>query len=253
MDCAAEEQLVRMALAEVPSVRGLGFDLAHRRVSVVHEGGSEPVIAALSTLGLSARVDAGAQAVPTVGNVQERPVLIAVLVINATMFVVELVAGVVAGSLELIADSLDMLADASVYGIALAAVGGAAAARRRSARVSGWLQLGLAGLVLIEVVRRAVSGGEPVSAVMIGVGALALAANTTALLLLARHRSGGLHMRASWIFTANDTLVNLGVILAGGLVVVTGRQWPDLVIGVLIAVLVASGSWRILRMTRRPR
>jgi Co/Zn/Cd efflux system component len=149
----------------------------------------------------------------------------------------------------LIADSLDMLADASVYAIALAAAADPAAPRR-AGRTSGWLQLGLSGVVLADVLRRAASGGEPVDWMMIAVGLLALTANTVCLALLARHRGAGAHLRASWIFTTNDTLANLGVIAAGLLVAATGSQVPDLVMGTAIAVLVASGAVRILRSTR---
>lgn len=251
MDCPAEEQLVRMTLSDVPGVRGLGFDLAHSRVSVVHEGGPDPMIAALSTLGLGARVDTGGQAVPVVSEGQERPVLIAVLVINATMFVVELVGGLLAQSSALLADSVDMFIDASVYVVALAAVGGTAASRRRAARHSGWLQVSLAGLVWLEVVRRAVVGSEPQSGWMFAFGGLALVANAASAILLAGKRDSGMHVRASWIFSVNDTVANLGVMFAGVLVAVTGSGWPDLVMGAAIATLIAAGGWRILRMSRQ--
>jgi Co/Zn/Cd efflux system component len=166
------------------------------------------------------------------------------------MFVVELAAGLWAGSTGLLADSLDMLADATVYAIALAAVGGSLRHQRRSARASGWLQLVLAGLVLVDVVRRLLGGGEPEAGWMIAVGILALLGNLTCVALLAAHRHGGVHLRASWIFTTNDALANLGVIVAGQLVALTGSAWPDLLVGTLIALLVASGAMRILRMSR---
>lgn len=257
MDCPTEEQLVRIALAEVESVAHVRVDLAERRLTVVHRAGPERILAMVEPLGLGARVTAvvpvaGPPAGPGAGPsdpAAERRVLVAVLAINAAMFLVELAAGWWARSTGLLADSLDMLADASVYAIALVAVGGARAAQRRSARVSGWLQLGLAALVLAEVLRRAIEGGAPRSEVMMTVGVLALLANVTCVVLLARHRRGGLHLRASWIFTTNDTLANLGVILAGQLVAVTGSPWPDLLIGTAIALLVASGALRILRMT----
>jgi Co/Zn/Cd efflux system component len=260
MDCAAEEQLVRAALASVGEVRGLSFDLPARRVAVLHDGSPEAVLAALQSLGLGARLDASEPApdaelphgAPGPGRsaAAERRVLVAVLAINAAMFVVELAAGLWAGSTGLIADSLDMLADATVYAIALAAVGGVAIHQRRSARASGWLQLGLAVLVLVDVARRALEGGQPRPGWMIAVGILALLANVTCMALLAAHRRGGMHLRASWIFTTNDVLANLGVIVAGQLVALTGSAWPDLLIGTAIAVLVASGAVRILRMAR---
>ena len=140
-----------------------------------------------------------------------------------------------------------MLADASIYAIALVAAGDASR-QRRSARLSGWLQLTLAALVLVEVIRRALSGSEPVEALMVVIGLVALAANLACVAILSRHRRGGAHMRANWIFTTNDALANVGVIIAGVLVAVTGSALPDLVIGTAIAALVASGAWRILRM-----
>ena len=102
--------------------------------------------------------------------------------------------------------------------------------------------------MLVEVVRRAVGGSEPVEALMVGIGLLALAANLSCVAILSRHRRSGAHMRASWIFTTNDALANIGVIIAGVLVAITGSALPDLVIGTAIAILVASGAWRILRM-----
>lgn len=175
------------------------------------------------------------------------------LAINATMFVVEIVAGWLAESTGLIADSLDMLADATVYGISLHAVGRSATAKRRAALLSGGFQILLAAGVGVEVVRRAAVGSDPVSVPMMAVGALALAANLTCLALLAKHRDGEVHMRASWIFSVNDVLANLGVILGGLLVLLLGSRWPDLAIGGAIALLVLWGGIRILRDARSER
>lgn len=184
------------------------------------------------------------------GERSDRSVLIVILVINAVMFLVEMTAGVWAGSVGLIADSLDMLVDAFVYGVALVAVGGSVAARRRSARRSGWLQMVLAGMILAEVMRRMAIGSEPEPAVMAVIGVLALVANMAAVLMLSGRRGHGLNMRASWIFTRNDTLGNIGVIAAGGLVAATGSPWPDLAMGVVIAAIIAGGAWHILRISR---
>ena len=110
--------------------------------------------------------DAGLDPSAPASPESQRRALWWVLGINAAMFAVELVAGLVAQSTGLVADSLDMLADASIYAIALVAAGDAAR-QRRSARLSGWLQLTLAALVLVEVIRRALSGSEPVEALMV--------------------------------------------------------------------------------------
>ena len=180
----------------------------------------------------------------------ERRTLWVVLAINAAMFVVELALGMRAGSTGLIADSLDMLADAGVYALSLGAVGRSSGRQRRAAVLSGRLQIILAAWVLLDVLRRSVLGSEPISALMVSIGAVALIANLTCLILVRRHRQGGLHMRASVIFSTNDTLANLGVILAGLLVAWSGSPIPDLVIGTGISLLVLRGGQRILRDAR---
>jgi len=100
----------------------------------------------------------------------------------------------------------------------------------------------------LEVVRRFIFGSEPESLLMMGVGLVALVANVGCLLLISKHRNGGAHMRASWIFSANDVLANLGVIVAGLLVMLTGSPYPDLAIGFAVGLLVLNGGRRILAM-----
>lgn len=164
------------------------------------------------------------------------------------MFLVEMTTGIIAQSAGLIADSLDMFADAAVYGLALYAVGHGVRMQVRAARVAGVLQLILAIGVLVEVGRRFVFGSEPESGMMMAIALLALIANTACLLLISRHREGGAHMKASWIFSANDVVINLGVILAGALVAWTGSNYPDLVIGTIVGLIVLSGARRILAL-----
>lgn len=180
-------------------------------------------------------------------DARERRTLAIVLAINSVMFVAELVLGLLAESTGLIADSLDMLADASVYGISLAAVGRSAALQGRAAMASGVVQAVLAGLVLVDVVRRLVVGSEPVSALMMAVGVAALIANSICLALIVRHRDGGVHMRASVIFSTNDVIANLGVVASGALVWVSGSRYPDLAIGLIIAAVVFAGGLRIIK------
>ena len=176
----------------------------------------------------------------------ERKTLITLLAINALMFVVELVLGWLAQSTGLIADSLDMLADAAVYGISLYAVGRGLRLQISAARTSGLLQIVLGVGVLADVVRRALLGSEPQSLLIMSVGMLALCANVACLLLVSRHRQGGIHMRASYIFSANDVIANIGVIVAGVLVAILGSRFPDLAIGAIISFVVIRGGVRIL-------
>ena len=245
-----------MALADTSAVEGLAFDLEARTVVITHAGDPEAILACLTPLGLGAEIATtaeasadAARAAPAPSPEAERRVLRQLLAINAVMFVAELSFGFLAESTGLLADSLDMLADALVYGLSLLAVGGAVAAQRKAARASGVLEALLALGAMVQVGRHAIYGSEPVEGMMIGVGSVALLANLACVWLLSAHREGGVHMRASWIFSTNDALANLGVIVAGVLVMVTGSAIPDLAIGTLIAALVLSGAIRILRMT----
>ncbi len=151
----------------------------------------------------------------------------------------------------LVADSLDMLADAFVYALSLAAVGGSLVRKRRLAAWSGYLQGGLALLGLAEVVRRFVAPmGAPDVGSMIVVSLVALAANVATLLILRRTKRGEAHIEASWIFTSNDIKVNALVILAGLLVWWSSSQVPDLIAGGLIFLIVANGTRRILALSK---
>lgn len=183
----------------------------------------------------------------------ERKTLWTLLAINGAMFLIEAVAGWWGESTGLLADSLDMLADASVYGIALYAVGRSRRLQANAATASGVLQIALGLGVILEVVRRFLYGGEPVGVLMMSVGALALAANVSCLLLIAKHREAGVHMRASYIFSTNDVIANLGVIISGAIVMYLGSRLPDLVIGALISVVVLRGGIQILRETKEAR
>ncbi len=253
MDCPSEERMIRMALDGVAGISGLRCDIQARTVTVVHAGEPAPLLGKLEQLGLGARLSVSEETdfagVPVpVDDATEARALRVLLGVNAAMFVVELAAGWLAQSSGLIADSLDMLADAMVYGLSLYAVGKAAASKVRAAHVSGVFQGVLAVGVLADVVRRLVAGSAPEAPAMVLISVLALAANVSCLVLISRHRHGGAHMKASWIFSTNDVLANVGVIVAGALVAWTGSRIPDLVIGAAVGLLVLAGAVRILRL-----
>lgn len=249
MDCPVEEQAIRLRLAELP-VAALHFDLAARTLAVDHGGEAKIILDRLQPLALGAELaDSRPLTVaPSADDADEAVVLWTVLAINAAMFVVELVAGWWAGSAGLIADAFDMLADAAVYGLALYAVGRRSACKLRAAHAAGWLQLLLALAAVAETGRRMVAGSAPENLTMISIALLALVANLTSLLLIASHRNAAVHMRASYLFTANDVLANLGIIVAGVLVGWIGRPWPDWLVGLLIGAMVLAGALRILRL-----
>jgi Co/Zn/Cd efflux system component len=149
----------------------------------------------------------------------------------------------------LVADSLDMLADALVYGLSLWAVGSTVIRKKKVAKLSGYFQLALAILGLLEVIRRFISFEEvPDFQTMIIVSALALIANSVCLYLLQKSKSQEAHMKATMIFTSNDIIINTGVILAGILVLLTQSKYPDLIIGAIVFLIVVRGAFRILKL-----
>ena len=183
-------------------------------------------------------------------DASQKKVLIILLAINATMFVIELAVGWYAESTGLIADSMDMLADAIVYIIGLYAIGKTARHKARAAMASGWFQALLGLLILADIVRRVLYGSEPVSLLMMGMGVLALIANVYCLVLIQEHKDGEVHMRASWVFSKNDVIANSGVILGGLLVWLLDSRWPDLIIGSFIALIILNGARHIIMDAR---
>lgn len=181
---------------------------------------------------------------------RERQLLWVVLTLNASMFVIEFMAGWIAHSTSLLADSLDMFADAVVYGISLYAVGRAVALKARAAVTNGVLQLTLSLVVLADVSRRLLTDAAPEPMVMSVVSLMALTVNMICFGMLYRFRSGDINLKASWICSRNDMMANVGVLIAAIMVSQTGRAWPDLVVGTLIAMLVMTSAIRIISEAR---
>ncbi len=252
MDCVAEEQLVRMALSDIDGINRVSVDLDQRDVVIDHDTSPDAIGTALDALGLgTSHIDNSSEIAPPGNERRERSALVFAFVINAGFFVGELTVGVISRSMGLIADALDMGADAGVYALSLAAVGTATARKKRLARTSGFVQFGLAAIGLVEVIRRFFANTElPDPGSMIVMSLLALAGNVATLLVLQRVRSGEAHLQASWIFTANDIKVNMLVIGAAIGVIVTDSQIPDLVAGGIIFAVVANGARRILSISR---
>jgi Co/Zn/Cd efflux system component len=259
MDCPSEERMIRMAIENQHGVQKLEFDIPQRLMTLYHDGAPEKFSQLMQPLNFGTEIVSsetlaqGEEQRLSPDNASaagEAKVLWILLGINASMFLFEMVLGWLSDSTGLVADSLDMFADATVYGISLYAVGHAATRQKRAARLSGYLQFILAVGAMSEVLRRFFYGSDPESQYMIGVAALALIANASCMFLLYRHRGGGAHMKASWIFSTNDVIANCGVILAGILVYFTHSNIPDLVIGSIIGVVVLRGAFTILKMSR---
>lgn len=254
MDCPSEENMIRLKLSEFTDVRHLDFDIDNRILQVYHYDNLDSIDGALQELNLGSTLSDSV--VSTDHDFDEETdqskLLWTVLVINLAFFFIEMTTGLVSKSMGLVADSLDMLADAFVYGISLFAVGGSISRKKSIAKTAGWFQIILAIVGFAEVIRRFISGEElPNFSTMILVSVFALIANGFCLYLIQKSKSKEeAHMQASLIFTSNDVIINLGVIVAGVLVYVTNTRFPDLVIGFIVFVLVMQGAMRILKLGR---
>lgn len=182
---------------------------------------------------------------------RQRRMLWAVLGVNATMFVVEFGAGVMAGSTALLGDSLDMLGDAMVYALSLVVIAKSVRWKAVSAGIKGTVMLFFGVLVLLEAIHKLVSGVAPASTLMMIIGFIALLANIACLLLLTRHREDDVNMKSAWVCSRNDLVANAGVIGAGIAVFVTQSVWPDIVVGGAIALLFLHSSVGVLRDARQ--
>jgi Co/Zn/Cd efflux system component len=184
---------------------------------------------------------------PHRGNAAYRRVLWIVLVINAVMFVVEIGAGLAAGSASLQADALDFLGDAGNYIISLAVLGMALRYRAMAALAKG-LTMGAFGLWVVgTVVWHAAMGTVPEPITMGIVGVAALIANAACAVLLYAYRDGDANMQSVWICSRNDVLGNLAVLLAALGVFGTGTGWPDLVVAAIMASLALQGAIVVIR------
>ncbi|VAW98536.1 Cobalt-zinc-cadmium resistance protein CzcD [hydrothermal vent metagenome] len=179
-------------------------------------------------------------------NKHERRILITVLVLNGGMFFAEFGAGLLSNSTALLADSLDMLADALVYAIGLYALGRPQFWRNRAALTNGILQLTLGMGILVEVIFKLSRDVMPQSEIMGLFAVLALIVNTISLVLLTRFREGDINLRATWICSRNDMLANIGVLIAAGLVAYTQTGWPDIIVGLIIAAIVIYSAIKII-------
>jgi Co/Zn/Cd efflux system component len=256
MDCPSEENLIRLKL-NAPEILHLDFDLSQRELKVYHQSSVKDIERTLDSLGLGSRLlnsEKFSGALPNSGKdeKEQKRLLLIVLAINFTFFLFEIVTGFISQSMGLIADSLDMLADALVYGISLAAIGAAASRKKSVAKIAGYLQITLALLGFSEVLRRYLGLKYlPDFQTMMIVSSLALAANTISLLLLQKSKGKEeAHIQASLIFTSNDIIINLGVIIAGSLVYFLHSPLPDLLIGCIVFFIVIRGARSILSLAK---
>lgn len=251
MFCPSKENQIRWKLDGLSEIKRLDINLIHRKLTIYHSKTSLEIEKRLKELIL------GAEQIKTTtlhqDNIKQNisiqsKLLWIVLIINFAFFIIEITTGFFSKSMGLVADSLDMLADALVYGLSLWAVGSTVFRKKKVAKLSGYFQLALALIGLIEVIRRFISfEAVPDFKTMIVVSILALIANSVCLYLLQKSKSEEAHMKATMIFTSNDIIINTGITAAGILVMLTQSKYPDLIIGTIVFLIVVRGALRILK------
>ncbi|WP_027136802.1 cation transporter [Gaetbulibacter saemankumensis] len=254
MDCPSEENLIRMKLDGLSGIAHLDFDIPNRKLTVFHRGDVDDIETSVLDLNLGGKRISTEETTQSgfEDNSNQKKLLWTVLGINFVFFLIEMTTGLFSKSMGLVADSLDMLADSFVYGISLFAVGGSLIRKKRIAKVAGYFQITLAVIGFVEVLRRFFGAEQlPNFSTMILVSVLALIANGVCLYILQKSKSKEeAHMKASMIFTSNDVIINLGVIIAGLLVNWLHSNKPDLIIGIIVFILVIQGAFRILKLSR---
>lgn len=254
MDCPSEETLIRANLDGITGIANLDFDIPNRQLTVFHNGQIEQIEKSILELNLGGTKISTELTEQTQfeENTNQKKLLWTVLAINFAFFVIEVTTGLISKSMGLVADSLDMLADSFVYGISLFAVGGTLTRKKRIAKLAGYFQVTLAIIGFIEVLRRFFGTEElPNFTTMIVISVFALIANGICLYLLQQSKSKEeAHMKATMIFTSNDVIINLGVIVAGVLVNWLNSNKPDLIIGTIVFILVIQGARRILKLAK---
>ena len=194
---------------------------------------------------MSACCDHGCAPVPPADHAFRRILWVA-LAVNATMFAVEVTAGLVAGSAALKADSLDFLGDASNFAITLFALSLAGAWTSRAALLKG-LTMGAFGLYILgDTATKIVHGVVPEPVTMGAVGIVALAANAGVAVLLYRHRGGDANRRSAWLCARNDAIGNVAVLIAAASVFLTDTGWPDVIVATIMAGLALSSARAII-------
>ena len=254
MDCPSEENLIRMKLDGISSIANLDFDIPNRKLTVLYNEEIDEIEKSVFELNLGGKKISTEQTDKTEfsENSNQKKLLWTVLGINFTFFLIEMTTGIISKSMGLVADSLDMLADSFVYGISLFAVGGTLTRKKQIAKLAGYFQITLAIIGFIEVLRRFFGDEKlPDFWTMIIISIFALIANGICLYILQNSKSKKeAHMKASMIFTSNDVIINLGIIVAGLLVNWLNSSKPDLIIGTIVFVLVIQGAFRILKLSK---
>ncbi|MCA9812636.1 MAG: cation transporter [Nitrosarchaeum sp.] len=179
-----------------------------------------------------------------------RKALWIVVLLNVGYGLVEIIGGFIADSQALKADALDFLGDGSITFLGLLAIGWSLRLRLRTALLQGMF-LGAMGIgVLVYTIYRTQVLQTPEAGLMGYLGFGALLINVISVIVLLPHRKGDASVRAVWLFSRNDALGNILVIVAAGFVFLTSTSWPDLIAAGIIASLFLQSSWSIIKDAR---
>jgi Co/Zn/Cd efflux system component len=249
MDCADDAREIEAAAATVPGIGKARVSVASQVLTVdLDAATAAEVESAVAAIGY--RLDAIDGSHPTHQTAAYRRALLLVVLLNAGYGVIEMAGGFLSDSQALKADALDFLGDGLITLLGVVAIGWGMAWRARTALVQG-VFLGVLGLgVLGNTATRLVAGYAPEAGMMGAFAFVALLVNVAAAMVLLPHRAGDANVRAVWLFSRNDAIGNLAVVLAAGLVGLTGTYWPDVAVAVVIAWLFLHSAWSIIADAR---
>lgn len=260
MDCAACAAKIQNAVGHLPGIEQVNISIASQIMTVKLDSEASSLESVEETVtrlgyrvGRERRGDAGENGEPTPTHMTAgyKRALWIVVLLNIGYGLLEIVAGVVSGSQALKADALDFIGDGSITFLAVLAMRWNIIWRANAALLQG-LFLGLLGLaVLLNAAYRVIVLNQPDADLMGIFGVIALAVNVVSAAVLVPHRAGDANVRAVWLFSRNDAIGNVAVVIAAGLVWWTGTPWPDIAVAVVIAGLFLHSSWVIVRDARR--
>ena len=249
MDCADDAAELAAAVRTVPGIDTVEVSVGTGLLTATT---SDPAVLQHAE---RAAADAGyplqSTAAPPSVNPEYRRALWIVVLLNAGYGIVEAVAGVVSDSQALKADALDFLGDGLISFVGLLALAWPVQRRARVALAQGLFLAALGVGVIGSTIYRVLIQQQPEAEMMGIFGAIALAVNLAAAAALIPHRTGDANARAIWLFSRNDALGNLAVVIAAGLVAWTASPWPDLVVAFVIAAMFLQSAWSIMRDARR--
>ncbi len=180
-----------------------------------------------------------------------RIILWVCLVANAVMFIVQMGASYIAGSVSLLANSADFLSDAANYGISLFVLSKTLHIKAKASIIKG-VSLGMVGLwVAFETFDHSFEQGLPQPDIMVAVSIVALIVNVGCAVLLYRHRTGDSNATSVWLCSRNDAIGNIAVMFAAGGVFALGSAWPDIIVAAILAWLALSAAWQIVMAARK--